>query len=43
MTIQEVLTSTMKSSSPDTDLAAAAKIMWDGDAARCRLSTKNDE
>jgi CBS-domain-containing membrane protein len=31
MTIQEVLTPNVKSCSPDTDLAAAAKIMWDGD------------
>jgi CBS domain-containing protein len=31
MTIRELQTSNVKSVSPDTDLAVAAKLMWDGD------------
>jgi CBS domain-containing protein len=31
MILHDLLTSSVKSCSPDTDLAAAAKMMWDGD------------
>jgi len=31
MTVQEVLTPNVKTCTADTDLAIAAKIMWDGD------------
>jgi CBS domain-containing protein len=31
MILQEVLTADVKACRPDTDLAAAAKMMWDGD------------
>jgi CBS domain-containing protein len=31
MTVKELMTSGVKSCDPETDLAAAAKIMWDGD------------
>jgi CBS domain-containing protein len=31
MKVQELMTSDVKSCSPDTNLAAAAKIMWEGD------------
>ena len=41
MTVQEISTARVKACSPDTDLAAAAKIMWDGDCGA--VPVVNDE
>ena len=41
MIVKEILTSDVKSCSADTDLATAAKIMWDGDCGA--VPVVNDE
>jgi CBS domain-containing protein len=42
MKVKELMTTDVKRCSPDTNLAAAAKIMWEGDCGAVPVTDEND-